>query len=221
VLALSGGAAWAEGTPAEVARTIRWYGQNSLRVELGGLVIRIDPAYGPVDEAADLILVTHDHGDHYNFDRVEALSGPKTAVLVGFDDPVYDRIRPGEKRHFGAVTVEAVPAYNVTTAHHPKGSAYCGFLLSVPGVCVYVTGDTERIPEMKQISCDIILLPLGQTYTFPSLADAENAVVDTKARVAIPVHYGMYEGSSLDADHFVSDMQARNVDAFRLPLTGE
>lgn len=218
VLALAGGTVW--GDPVvDAARAIRWYGQDDLRIVLGGLVIRVDPVYGPTDEVADLVLVTHDHGDHYNFDRIEDLSGPQTKVFVGFDDPLYERIRPGEKRQVVGVTVEAVPSYNVVGTNHPKAAGYCGYLLSVPGLTIYVTGDTERIPEMKAIACDIILLPLGQTYTFRSVAEAENAVVDTKAKVAIPVHYGMYEGADRDADAFVADLKDRKIEAFRLPLS--
>lgn len=216
VLALAGGTVW--GDASEVARTIGWHGQNDLRIEFGGLVIRVDPVYGPADEVADLILVTHDHGDHYNFDRIEDLSGPSTRVLVGFDEPAYDRLLPGQKRLVGGVTIEAVPAYNLKGTNHPRSSDFCGYLLSAGGLTIYITGDTELIPEMNSITCDIILLPLGQTYTFRSVADAEKAVVATRARVAIPVHYGMYEGSDQDADRFVADLKAKKIDAFRLPL---
>jgi len=220
VLALAGGAVWGESA-SELARTIRWYGQDDLRIEFGGLVIRVDPVYGPVDEVADLILVTHDHGDHYNFDRIEDLSGPATRVFVGFDEPSYERLLPGEKRSVGGVTVQAVPAYNLKSNNHPKASQYCGFVLTAGGKTIYITGDTELIPEMASITCDIILLPLGQTYTFPSVADAQKAVLTTKAKVAIPVHYGMYEGSDQDADRFVADLVAKKIDAFRLPLLRE
>ncbi|HNV53360.1 MAG TPA: MBL fold metallo-hydrolase, partial [Tenuifilaceae bacterium] len=77
-----------------------------------------------------------------------------------------------------------------------------GYLLNLCNVWLYHTGDTELIPEMKNIKCDIIMLPLGQTYTMNSVEDAVQAVLDTSASVAIPVHYGIYEGSDDDALKF-------------------
>ena len=220
-LAVVGSGVWGAPLPDltadQAVQGIRWFGQNDLRISIGGMVIWIDPVYESSDEKADLILITHNHGDHYNSDKIDALTGLRTKVLVGFDDPSYDRIRPGDTKSFGEVTVEAVPAYNRAASFHPKNQEFCGFVISAQGVRVYVTGDTELVPEMKNLRCDIVLLPLGQTYTFRSLQDAEQAVLDVRAKIAIPVHYGMYEGSEADADRFVSDLNARGVTAIRLP----
>jgi L-ascorbate metabolism protein UlaG (beta-lactamase superfamily) len=77
-----------------------------------------------------------------------------------------------------------------------------GYIVEIDGVKVYHAGDTERIPEMKNIDCDIALLPLGQTYTMNSVEEAAEAALDTGAEVAIPIHYGMYEGTKEDAEKF-------------------
>jgi len=205
-------------SPDEALKGITWYGQSTLRIELGGVVVWIDPVNVSTTEAADLILITHDHGDHYSKADIQKLSGPSTRILVGFDAPGATRIEPGQSERLGNLLVEAVPAYNVVkTKFHPKSARYCGFILSAEGVRIYVAGDTERIPEMKTISCDIVFLPLGQTFTMGSPDEAVQAALDVKAGIAIPYHYGLYEGTEADADHFVAALKAKGVKALRLP----
>ncbi len=204
--------------PGELPTVVQWYGQSSLRVRLAGKTIWLDPVKVPATEKADLILITHDHGDHYSPAAIEELSGPSTLVLAGFDGSAFERIRPGDKRRVGEIAIEAVPAYNVVKAQlHPKSAGYCGFILTADGLRLYDAGDTERIPEMKGLSCDVAFLPLGQTYTMGSPAEAAQAALDVKARMAVPIHFGLYEGSEADAKEF-SRLLAGKVDVVRLPL---
>lgn len=218
ILFLAAAAGYAQGTdPLAFAKSIRWYGQDDLRIELAGAVIRVDPVFSPTGEKADIVLVTHPHSDHWAPAAVAKLAGPDTAVLTGFASDGHRRIKPGEEVEVKGIRIKAVPAYNLGSMNHPKAEDWCGFLISGGGLTVYVTGDTNRIPEMKSISCDIVLLPLGQIYTMSSVAEAEQAALDVKAKVAIPVHYGMYEGSDADADAFVSGLKAKSLSALRLP----
>jgi L-ascorbate metabolism protein UlaG (beta-lactamase superfamily) len=222
VISLFGASLWAADlkalTPAEAVKGISWYGQAGLRIELGGKLVWIDPVGVTVKEKADLILVTHGHDDHFDKATIDSLTGPSTVVLVGFDTSIkeYQRMKPGDTRTFGDLTVEAVPAYNIEKAGHPKGSLFCGFVLSAQGVRVYDAGDTERIPEMKSIKADIAFLPLGQIYTMNSVAEAEQAALDVKASIAIPIHYGLYEGTEADADKFVADLAAKGLQSFKM-----
>jgi len=204
-------------SPVELARVVSWYGQNSLRFEFGGKLIWIDPVNVGVTEKADLILITHDHQDHYSPADIARLSGPSTVVLVGFDGSGYPRIRPGERKVFGGLALEAVPAYNIKkAASHPKSKSYCGFVLEAGGLKLYDAGDTERIPEMASISCDVAFLPLGQTYTMDSVSEAAQAAIDVKAKIAVPVHFGMYEGTEADVTLFAR-LLAGKVEVLRLP----
>ena len=215
ILALAAANAAAFG-PGDLQKIVRWYGQSSLRFEIGGKLVWLDPVKVPVIEKSDLILVTHDHGDHYSPEDIKKLSGPGTLVLAGFDGSPFERISPGDTKLVGELSVEAVPAYNmVKTQFHPKSAGYCGFLLSVPGLCLYDAGDTERVPEMKGIVCDVAFLPLGQTYTMGSPAEAAQAALDVKASIAVPIHFGMYEGSEADAKEFACLLQGK-VEVIRL-----
>jgi L-ascorbate metabolism protein UlaG (beta-lactamase superfamily) len=204
-------------TPQEALRKIGWYGQSSLRIELGGKLIWIDPVGVSATEKADIILLTHSHGDHFSKPDIQKLSGPGTIVLAAFDGAGMTRIRPGDVQQFDALGIEAVPAYNVVkTRNHPKSAQWCGFILSAEGVRIYDAGDTERIPEMKDITCDIAFLPLGQTYTMNSVDEAVQAALDVKAKIAIPFHYGLYEGTEKDADAFVAALTAKGFQSLRL-----
>jgi L-ascorbate metabolism protein UlaG (beta-lactamase superfamily) len=215
IVALAAANAAALGSD-ELSRMVQWYGQSSLRMELGGKLVWLDPVKVPVTEKADLILVTHDHGDHYSPADIKKLSGPSTVVLVGFDGSGFERIRPGDRKTFGELSVEAVPAYNIVkTQFHPKSAGYCGFVLSGGGLRFYDAGDTERIPEMKNISCNVVFLPLGQTYTMGSVAEAAQAALDVKAAIAVPIHFGLYEGSEADAAEFARLLKGK-VEVARL-----
>jgi L-ascorbate metabolism protein UlaG (beta-lactamase superfamily) len=205
-------------TPEEAVKRITWNWQNALRIELAGKIVWIDPTWADGTEKADLILLTHTHSDHFSAATVAMLTGPNTTVLAAFDREGFARIKPGESRQFGDLKVEAAPAYNIKKAsNHPKASGWCGFILSGEGVRIYDAGDTELIPEMKSITCDIALLPLGQTYTMSSVEDAVQAALDVKAKIAIPVHFGLYEGTNADADAFIAALAAKGVKAVRLP----
>jgi L-ascorbate metabolism protein UlaG (beta-lactamase superfamily) len=215
IIAMAAMHASAIGTD-ELSRIVRWYGQSSLRIELAGKVIWLDPVKVPVAEEADLILLTHDHSDHYSAADVKKLSGPSTLVLAGFDGRGLTRIRPGDSRSLGGLKVEAVSAYNVVkTQFHPVSAGYCGFILSDGKLRIYDAGDTERIPEMKAIRCDVAFLPLGQTYTMNSAAEAAQAALDVGASVAVPFHFGMYEGSEADAREFARLLEGK-VEVVRL-----
>ena len=112
-------------------------------------------------------------------------------------------VSPGDKIEVKGTEITAVPMYNVIkTNYHPRENDWTGYILNVDGVKVYHAGDTERIPEMKGLDCDIVMLPLGQTYTMNSVEEAAAAALDTGADIAIPIHYGMYEGTVEDAARF-------------------
>lgn len=216
-LAIASPAARAEsgaaGDIATVLRNIRWFGQSSIRIEAGKKVIWIDPLYYAKGDKADIILITHLHGDHYVEANVRALMKQGTVVVAPVDLGFKNRVmKPGTATTIGGVKIEAVPAYNIVkTQNHPKSAGNDGYIVTVSGVRIWHAGDTELIPEIKDFHCDIALVPLGQTYTFASVDDAVQAVIDSGAKAAMPIHYGLYEGKDADARYFADQLRARGI----------
>jgi len=178
----------------EILKDIHWLGHDSFRID-GTHVIYLDPWKLPIGSPeADLILVSHDHFDHCSTEDVESVRGDDTLLIASPSSvpnlklPV--RImHPGEKLKHRGVTIEALPAYNIGKTFHPKGADHLGFILTIDGERVYFAGDTDIIPEMTGLTCDVALLPVSGTYVMTA-EEAAEAVGVIKTRVAIPMHYG-------------------------------
>jgi len=149
-------------------------------------------------EKADIILITHDHADHckkITADRLRSRNtwviGPKRcAKKLGNDLRV---VEPGEEISFGEIHLKATYAYNTregssTQKVHHKGNGV-GYTVSAGGKTIYHAGDTDFIPEMKQIGpIDVALLPIGGTYTM-DINDAVKATMAIKPAAVIPMHH--------------------------------
>jgi len=173
----------------------------SLMIEGSGQVIHVDPVgvnrYSDLPPA-DLILITHAHGDHLDPAAIEKLRKPNTLILG--PEPVARKlngvttIRNGESRQFGDWGIEAVPAYNLKrgpspgTFYHPKGDGN-GYVLSFGGERAYIAGDTELIPEMKDLKgINVAFLPMNLPYTMTPEEAAEAAKI-LAPRMVYPYHY--------------------------------
>ncbi len=177
---------------------LKWLGHASWKLKAGGKTLYLDPYQGDYDEEADVILASHSHTDHCEPDKVKAVKGEGTVIVAPEDcaakigAPVRS-LKPGEKAAFGEVTVEAVEAYNVKrfrspgVPFHPKGLGV-GYLIKSEGKTVYHVGDSDFIPEMKDLEgVDLLLIPSGGTYTMDN-EDAAEATVAMKPKTAIPMH---------------------------------
>jgi L-ascorbate metabolism protein UlaG (beta-lactamase superfamily) len=212
---------------SEFCKKISWFGQSTIRIKTDSLTIYLDPFRIQQAEAADIILITHDHHDHFDPPSIAKLATDRTIIVMpsscreSYQEIKVKNIRylsPGEITNIGKIAVKAVPAYNIKKAkYHPKSKNYLGYVLNIGGIRIYHAGDTERIPEMKKFQCDIACLPLGQTYTMSSVQEAADAALDVKARIAIPIHYGLYEGSNEDAVKF-RELLKDKVKVLILPL---
>jgi L-ascorbate metabolism protein UlaG (beta-lactamase superfamily) len=184
---------------------IFWLGHSSVMIK-SGKVIYIDPwKLKGSPEKADLVLISHSHGDHLSPADVAKVSKEGTVVVCPADcsgfKAVVLTVRPGDKVQANGIPVEAVPSYNTNKAFHPKANNWVGFIVTVDGKRIYYCGDTDFIPEMKQIRADIVIVPVGGTYTMTA-EEAANAVNAIKPELAIPIHYGDIVGSVKDAEKF-------------------
>lgn len=210
---------------------VKWYGQFSLEFNVNGKKLFIDPYNLPesYNEKANWVLISHDHFDHLSFDDLAKVATKDTPIYAAkkLANQVREKgytnvtdIEPGQKFELDSILVETVPMYNIKKDFHPKDAKWTAFVLTIDGKRIYISCDTERIPEMKQINADITFMTLGQTYTMNSVEEAVEAVLDTGAKLAIPVHFGMYEGTAEDAEKFCSLLKEKGVDCIQLPKLG-
>jgi len=184
---------------------IKWLGHSSVRIE-AGKVIYIDPWKIKMGQKADLILISHTHHDHLSPADIKKIQKEETVIIASSDAASQLSgdvrvLKPGQEVTVHGVTVQAIPAYNIGKAYHPKASQWIGFLLTVEGKTIYYGGDTDLIPEMQSIRADIVILPVGGTYTMTAKEAAE-AVNLIRPEVAIPIHYGDIVGTLEDAIQF-------------------
>lgn len=174
--------------------------QSSFRIESeGGLVVAMDPfCRSKVWTKADVVLVTHPHGDHFNANVVRSLLKEGTRVVVpasvkasGADRGLAtDTLAPGETKAIGPLTVTAVRAYNLNKPMHPRKRDWLGYVFTLDGLIVYHAGDCDVIPEMEALRVDVALLPAGGMATM-NAAEAARAAALVHAAVAVPMHYGL------------------------------
>ena len=143
---------------------------------------------------ADLILVTHNHGDHLDPAAIEFLSKEGTRVLLNPASQEQlgkgETVSNGDTLRVGPVGIIAVPAYNITEDHaqfHPQGRDN-GYILDFDGFRVYVSGDTEDIDEMAGFGpLDVAFLSANQPYTMTTTQCVE-AAMTLSPKVLIPYH---------------------------------
>lgn len=194
---------------------ITWLGHASVMIANGSSTVYIDPwKLSRGLPRADLILVTHEHGDHYSAGDIELLSGRETRVFAPMSTPlVTDVIAPGESLACRGITVQALPAYNTGKNFHPKAKGWVGYIVIMDGKRIYHTGDADHIPEMKDLDIDVALIPVGGTYTMDE-AEAAEAAKAMRARIAIPIHFGDIVGTRENAERFsqISEVSTRILD---------
>lgn len=182
--------------------TITFIGHGTLMFTFGDLVIHVDPVGREADYSelprANLILITHEHGDHLDPDVIETLSKADTQLI--YTALCSEKVEGGTVMANGdtatvlGLTIEAVPAYNIVNKrngqpYHPKGRGN-GYVLTFGDLRLYVAGDTENTPEMKALrDIDIAFLPMNLPYTMTPgmVADAARAF---RPRILYPYHFG-------------------------------
>ncbi len=188
-----------------MVENIFWLGHSSVRID-GQQVIYIDPWKLKDPKKADLVLISHNHYDHLSPEDVSKVQKEDT-VIITTQDSAADLsgdiriVKPGDIVQVGEILVEAVPSYNADKAFHPRENDWLGFVVTVGGKRIYYCGDTDLIPEMETIQADIMLVPIGGTYTMTA-DEAARAVNIIRPEVAIPIHYDDIVGSAEDARRF-------------------
>ncbi|WP_106744488.1 MBL fold metallo-hydrolase [Yoonia maritima] len=204
------------------AVTIHPIAHASFVMETPAGVVYVDPVGDAVlyedMPAADFILITHEHGDHYNAETLAALATEQTAMIA--NPAVYDMlpenlqaqttaIANGESARAGEIGVEAIPAYNITEDRlnfHPQGRDN-GYVVSVDGLRVYISGDTEDIPEMRALeNIDVAFVCMNLPFTM-DLNAAASAVAEFAPTYVYPYHYRGRDGGTQDPEEFAQVLE--------------
>ncbi len=189
---------------------ITFIGHGSLMMEFNSKIIHVDPFGELADYSqlpkADIVLVTHDHGDHLDLGALKNIRTKKTIIVLTelCTAQVKDGIvmRNGEAREVGGLTVNAVPAYNIVNKRpdgspfHPKGAGN-GYIVTFGDTRIYIAGDTENTPEMKNLqNISIAFLPMNLPYTMTPEMVAD-AVRSFRPRILYPYHFGKTDTSRI------------------------
>jgi L-ascorbate metabolism protein UlaG (beta-lactamase superfamily) len=191
----------------------------SLLIQVAGENIYVDPAK-PANFSglppADLILITHIHGDHMDPNSISQISKAGTEIFAppAVVETVTSAhpISNGDTKTWDGWTIEAVPMYNIKrgpspgTLYHPKGLGN-GYVLTYGGERFYFSGDTENIPEMRALkNIDVAFVCMNLPYTMPP-DEAAEAVKAFHPKIVIPYHY---RGSDLSV--FKNDLQGTGIE---------
>jgi L-ascorbate metabolism protein UlaG (beta-lactamase superfamily) len=182
---------------------ITFIGHGTLLFTFGGKIIHVDPVSQEADYTklpkADIVLITHHHGDHFDLKALEILRTEKTVWIMTETGAQQAKgglvMKNGDVKVIGGLKIEAVPAYNIVHLRgegkpfHPKGEGN-GYVIGFGDKRVYVAGDTENTPEMKKLEkIDVAFLPMNLPYTMTPemVADAAKGF---KPKILYPYHYG-------------------------------
>ncbi|HEX9511544.1 MAG TPA: MBL fold metallo-hydrolase [Puia sp.] len=204
------------------ALTIQPIVHASLVLSMKGLTIYADPSGGTANYAGlpspDLILITDIHGDHFDPATIAAVKGGNTVLVVpkAVADKMPDSIKMkvvilnnGDEKPFSGISIAAIPMYNLPespTAMHTKGRGN-GYILTIGGKKIYLSGDTQGIPEMRALkNIDIAFVCMNLPYTM-DVNEAADAVLAFKPKIVYPYHYRGKGGLS-DVNAFKSKVEA-------------
>ena len=173
-----------------------------------GIIIYIDPfRINEEKHDADLILITHDHYDHYSPENINKvikedtiIIAPKTVKELNNKENIIF-VEPNKTYNIKGYKIVTIPAYNINKHFHPKENNWVGYIIEMEDLKYYIAGDTDITPENKQVECDVALIPIGGTYTM-DYKEASELINIIRPKIAIPTHYGSIVGDITDGEKF-------------------
>ena len=161
---------------------------------------------------ADILLITHDHYDHYSEEYIDRVVKKDTIVVApmdlkekllnhGFQIEQIVLVEPNQNYQIKGIEVHTIPAYNTNKAFHKKEYGWVGYLIMLDGITYYIAGDTDITEENLQVRCDVAFVPVGGTYTM-TYEESARLVNQIHPKIAVPIHYGSIVGTKEDGKKF-------------------
>ncbi|MBT33146.1 MAG: MBL fold metallo-hydrolase [Thalassobius sp.] len=198
----------------------------SMVMDWDGLTIYVDPYGGGAKyegmEDPDLVIITDIHGDHLNKETLNELNTTSAKIIAPkavtdqltdkFESEMIHSMANGDKTTWEGIGIEAIPMYNLPEtedSRHPKGRGN-GYVLTIGGKRIYISGDTEDIPEMRKLkNIDVAFVCMNLPYTM-DVNQAADAVLAFKPKVVYPFHYRGGEGKFSDVKEFKDLVNSKN-----------
>ena len=171
-------------------------------------IIYVDPFKIKKDKNdADIVLVTHDHYDHFSPEDIEKIINNETIIVAPKTVKALSKMRntvlvePNNVYEVKGIKIETIPAYNVNKQFHQKDNQWVGYIIVIDKTRYYIAGDTDVTSENKQVNCDVAFIPVGGTYTM-NYTEAAELVNTIKPKIVVPTHYGDIVGEKDDGEKF-------------------
>lgn len=161
----------------------------------------------------DFIFITHEHYDHFSPEDIAKVAKLDAYLIVpvsmvhlvsqigAIPQNHIISLSAGEKREVARIMIEAYPAYNQRKPFHLRRNGWLGYIVTLDATRFYIAGDTDVVPELREIRCDVAFLPIGGTYTMDA-NEAAGLVKKIEPKVVVPTHYGCVVGSPVDGEFF-------------------
>ena len=161
---------------------------------------------------ADIILITHEHYDHYSEEDINKVRKEDTILVVtedlkeralsnGFRKEKVIAVAPNQIYEVEGLKIETIPAYNTDKKFHPRDNHWVGYIIEINGIRYYIAGDTDITEENRKVDCDVAFVPVGGTYTM-DYKQAAKLINEMKPKIVVPIHYGEIVGTRKDAEKF-------------------
>ena len=166
---------------------------------------------------ADYIFISHPHYDHFSKDDILRIKKDNTKIIcikdiyediisLGFNKNDVLVVEVNNEYVIDDIHFKTVYAYNLEKDYHKKEYGWVGYIVNVNNKDIYFVGDSDYIPSMNDIKCDIICVPVGGTYTMDKY-DAVKLINKIKPNLVIPMHYKTIVGTSEDAKYLKDKLE--------------
>jgi len=199
---------------SDLLEGITWFRGSSVRIRRAGLEVHVDPLGLTEDSKADVVLLTHPHYDNFSEGDIARVRTPQTVLVAPatMKKLLADAdhfMRPGDMVQIEGFDILAVPAHNVEKKFHTPEHGWLGYVFTLGGTTYYHAGDSDFLPSMHGIRCDVAFLPCGGHYTM-SVEDAAKAGEACRAEAIVPIHWGEPHGTRADIER-LTELFTRQV----------